>query len=75
MSKLDRLKEELAWLKVLFTVFALVDVSLIAWLAQHYSTAGSILIGMDLIGAVCMTLAIIWINKAALTRFKALEDE
>jgi hypothetical protein len=30
MSKIDRIKEELAWLKVVFGVFAVTDVSLVA---------------------------------------------
>ena len=38
MAKADRLKEEIGWLKLIFGVLAAVDASLVAWLAQNYTT-------------------------------------
>ena len=75
MSKLDRLKEELAWLKVVFSVFALIDVSLVAWIAQNYGSASRLLVVASFLGAFSVTSTIIWINRKAMKRFKALEDE
>ena len=42
MSKADRLKEEIGWLKVTFAVAMALDASLVAWLAQelHNRLAG-----------------------------------
>jgi len=43
MSKSDRLKEELGWLKLVFAVLVAVDVSLVGWLAENYQTAAQCL--------------------------------
>ena len=39
MSKIDRVKEVIGWLKVAFGALIAIDVSMIAWLAQNFSTA------------------------------------
>ena len=39
MSKADRLKEEIGWLKVVFAILIAIDVSLVGWLAQNYDNA------------------------------------
>lgn len=44
MAQLDSAREELGWLKVLFTVLAAIGVSLIAWLSQAYDTAKNALL-------------------------------
>ncbi|MDP2752656.1 MAG: hypothetical protein Q8O31_08660, partial [Rhodocyclaceae bacterium] len=38
MSKIDRIKEEIGWLKVAFGVAAALGASVIAWLAQNVTT-------------------------------------
>jgi hypothetical protein len=35
VPQIDRIKEELGWLKVVFGVLAAIDTSLVAWLAQY----------------------------------------
>lgn len=75
MSKIDRIKEELAWLKVVFGVFAVTDVSLVAWLAQNYARDSVILMVFGFIGVVLATAIVVWVNRAAIKRFKQLEKE
>lgn len=75
MSKIDRIKEELGWLKVAFAIFAAIDVSLIAWVAQNYQAASGILVGLATVGIVVLTAIVFWINRLAMKRFKELEDE
>ncbi|MDQ3562809.1 MAG: hypothetical protein M3436_01280 [Pseudomonadota bacterium] len=36
MSRADRLKEEIGWLKVAFGIAVALDASLVAWLAENY---------------------------------------
>jgi hypothetical protein len=43
MSKADKLKEEIGWLKVVFALLVATDISLVAWLAQSYAKAGLLL--------------------------------
>lgn len=75
MSKIDRIKEELAWLKVVFGVFVVIDVSLVAWLAQNYKGAAAVLVIFGFMGVVLATFIVVWVNRAAMQRFKELEKE
>ncbi len=36
MARIDKLKEEIGWLKVIFAILIATDISLIAWLIQSY---------------------------------------
>ena len=75
MSKIDRIKEELGWLKVVFAIFVAIDVSLMAWLAQNYSELSQVLIVCGFVGVVFVTSVVVWVNQAAIKRFKELEKE
>ena len=41
MSKADKLKEEIGWLKVVFAILVAIDISLVGWLAQNYDVASA----------------------------------
>jgi len=65
MPKLDKVKEELGWLKVIFAIAVATDLSLMAYLAQNYKiqdTFFSILNGSTII---LVTFIIIIINRKA----------
>ena len=36
MAQIDKQKEEIGWLKVIFAILLATDISLIAWLVQNY---------------------------------------
>ena len=74
MSKSDRIKEELGWLKIVFAVLVAIDVSLVGWLAQNHQSASQLLVVCALIAVTFVTGVVVWINRAAIRRFKALED-
>lgn len=67
--------EELGWLKIVFAVLVAIDVSLIGWVAQSYHSAAQSHLIFAFAAVVFATIAIVWVNRAALRRFKALEDE
>jgi 4-hydroxybenzoate polyprenyltransferase len=75
MSKGDRLKEELGWLKIVFAVLVAVDVSLVGWLAENYQSAAQVLVVCAFGAVIFTTVAVVWVNRAAMRRFEALEDE
>ena len=74
MAKLDSAKEELGWLKVLFTLLAALDVSLVAWVSQGYGTAKNALLLVAMAGAGVVTALVIWINHAAYRKIRELRD-
>ena len=74
MSKAERLKEEIGWLKVIFAVCVALDASLVAWLAQNYATANPVLVITGCIASVLIALLIVYVNRRAYRRFEELED-
>jgi len=65
MPKLDKAKEELGWLKVIFTIAVATNLSLMGYLAQNYKTQ-ELLFSIVTGGAIILiTLLIIIINKKA----------
>ena len=73
MAKLDKLKEEIGWMKIIFGILVAIDISLVAWLAQNYKTA-TFLVIICAIGAFVTTIGIVWVNKSAYRKINKLED-
>ena len=46
-----------------------------AWLAQNYSDLSLVLIVCGFLGVVFVTSVVVWVNQAAIKRFKELEKE
>ena len=74
MSKADKLKEEIGWLKVVFALLVATDISLIAWLAQKYATASLLLSVSCALAVVIVTGAVVWVNHTAYTKIDELEN-
>ena len=72
MSKADRLKEEIGWLKVAFAITVALDASLVAWLAQNYATAGPAIVGAA--AALVIAGVVVIINRRAYRRIEELEN-
>jgi len=74
MAKLDELKEEIGWLKVLFGILTAIDISLLGWLAQHYNDTSIYLLVTAVIIIITVTIGIILVNKIAYSKIKELRD-
>ena len=74
MAKIDRIKEEIGWLKVVFGILVATDISLLAWLAEKFATAPKIQVIVSLVAVISVTGAIVWVNHLAYARIKQLED-
>jgi len=74
MSRIDRIREEIGWLKLVFGVLVAVDVSLLGWLAQNYANANTVLLVVGLVAIVVLTGGIVWVNRAAYRRIEELEE-
>ena len=75
MSRTDRIKEELGWLKIVLAMLVAIDASLVAWLAPSDQRTIAFLEILGIIGVVFVTAAIVWVNRAAVRLLRALEDE
>jgi len=74
MSKAERLKEEIGVLKVAFGALIAIDVSLIAWLAQNFSTANPVLAVLALVSVAATTVGVVCVSHAMFRRTARLED-
>ena len=75
MQSVDRIKEEIGWLKVPFGLLAVIDASLLGWLAQSYAKASSALVAAATIAVIVVSSGIFQINRIAYRRFDDLEED
>ena len=73
VPQVDRIKEELGWLKVVFGVLAAIDTSLVAWLAQNFATARIDMLIAGLVVVASLTSGIIWVSRVVYRRLEELE--
>ena len=74
MAKIDRLKEEIGWLKLVFGLLVAIDVSLVGWLAQNYAGANRLLMVGGVIATAVVTWGVVRINRIAYHRMKEMGD-
>ena len=65
MARIDKLKEEVGWFKVVFAILIATDISLVAWLVQNYGKVSPHLLIVCAIGVFLVTFAIVWVNRVA----------
>ena len=63
MSKLDRLKEQIAYLKFWQGIMVVTDISLIGWLVSTGYTADRLTLLLAAFGAVCLTIGIVAMHR------------
>lgn len=74
MAYIDKLKEEIGWLKVIFAILIATDISLIGWLIQSYGKVRLFLSALGALGALLIMFVIVWINIIAYRKINKLED-
>lgn len=72
-TRVDRLKEEIGWLKVPFGLLAVIDASLLGWLAQFYDSANLALVLAASVATIAVTGSLIMINRVAYRRIGEIE--
>jgi len=65
LPKLDKLKEELGWLKVVFSILIATNLSLIAWFVQNYEKQKISLTLLNGIVIIVLTFMIFIVNRKA----------
>lgn len=59
MAQIDKVKEEIGWLKVIFAILIAADISLVTWLSQNHGKADPLLVIVGVIGAFLVTFVIV----------------
>ena len=63
MARIDKLKEEIGWLKIIFAISIATDITLIAWLIENYGKVKVFLLIVGLIGVFLVTFIIVQIDR------------
>jgi len=76
MSKIDKIKEQIGWLKIIFGIGMAIEISLIAWLVNNYdnSNIAEVKIYMNVFAIFVVSIMIIVVNKVAFKKINELED-
>ncbi len=74
MARIDKLKEEIGWLKVIFAISIATDISLIAWLVENFKKEDPFLLLIGGFGALLFMVVIIWINRITYRKINDLEE-
>ena len=74
MAYIDKLKEEIGWLKVIFAILIATALSLAAWVIQNYGKANRFLTIGGAAAVLLIIVIIISINKIAYRKIDKLED-
>jgi hypothetical protein len=74
MSKLDRSKEEIAYLKLWLGILVAVCVSLAAWLLAHFESGGRVLVASDIVALLMLGFGGYAIHKRIEARIAQLEE-
>ena len=74
MAKIDKLKEEIGWLKIIFAILIATDISLGAWVVQNYGKISKIFLIVSIMGVFLLTFVIVWVNQVAYRKIDELEE-
>ncbi|MBD3843161.1 MAG: hypothetical protein IE909_15030, partial [Campylobacterales bacterium] len=74
MPKIDKIKEQIGWLKVVFGLLFATDISLIAYLFNNIQNLDLFRVSLVLLGLLLVTIAIIYTNKKAMEKIDSLEE-
>ena len=74
MGKIDKIKEQVGWLKIVFGIATAIDVSLIAWIVKNYNNSSVSILILSIVLVLISTAVIVLVNKKAMNKIDELED-
>ncbi|RLA74089.1 MAG: hypothetical protein DRG30_05640 [Epsilonproteobacteria bacterium] len=74
MGKVDKIKEQIGWLKVVFGILSAIAISLVGFLATNYQKSEPIISILAMSFVLMLSFAIIIVNKKAFNKIDELEE-
>ena len=74
MGKIDKEKEEIAWIKFWIGVSVASIMGLISWFVNNFETGNNVMLILDIGSVFLLAAFIVVLNKAGLKKIKGLED-
>ncbi len=72
MQDIDKVKEEIGWLKVVFSLLVAIDISLIGWAVQNFSKTSILLLSLAAVMGALVTWGIVVVNRRAYKKIDEL---
>ena len=72
--KIDKLKEQIGWLKVTYGITFATDISLIAWIFNNFDNISLVKLNISLVSTFIITIIVFLSNKKANDKMNQLED-
>ena len=70
MAKLDKLKEEIGWLRAVFTIIVVADISLLGWVAQNHTDTSLTLLIVCFTALIIATTTSAFVNSVAYKKYR-----
>jgi membrane protein YdbS with pleckstrin-like domain len=74
MSKNEKIKEQIGWLKVVFGLLFATDISLIAYLFNWIETLSVVKTVLVVLSLCIVTISLYYTNKSAIKKIESLEE-
>ena len=74
MSEAKRVEQEIGWYKIIFAIFTVTDLSLLAWFVQNFATAKQSLLILCSISVIVVTVILVFINHRVFICLDRLEE-
>jgi hypothetical protein len=74
MGKMDKQKESIGYLKVIFSILVAIDVSLVAWIFKSSILLDSKQLILPSVIVLFITFSLIYVNKIILKKIDQLEE-
>jgi len=74
LGKIDRIKEDIGWLKLIFGIVVATELSLIGWLVSNYENAKFTMVLFCTVIIIGLGVAIVFINRIAYKKIDQLEE-
>ena len=74
MGKIDKQKESIGYLKVIFSILVAIDVSLVAWIFKNATLLEDAQLIIPSVIVLLITIALIYVNKIILKKIDQLEE-
>ena len=74
MGKIDKQKEFIGYLKVIFSILIAIDVSLVAWIFKNASLMHGLQVVVPSVIVLLTTVALVYVNKIILQKIDEIEE-
>jgi len=74
MSEEKRIEQEIGWHKVIFAIFTVTGLSLLAWFVKNFETAKQSILLLCSMSVIVLTVILVFINQRVFACLDRLEE-